>query len=150
MPIDVPKQERCAFCNFIIDKSRFAIVEELEETVAWLPPRQHGLGHVLVIPKRHAPTVLDLPGAEFGTVMWHVHRVANAIAKAFDPAGMNIFQNNGVTAGQTVPHYHVHIVPSYPGDLPGRIFKSEDFERQSKEELDIVAARIAQHLGPLI
>src|SRR5439155_23929892 len=99
-------------------------------------------------PKRHAPTVLDLHGTEFAVIMQHVHRVAHAIAKAFDPAGLNVFQNNGVTAGQTVPHYHVHIVPSYAGDEPGRIFKSEDFERKSREELLVVAERIARHLEP--
>lgn len=146
MPIEIPFQEQCVFCRFVGDLSRFAIIEELPDTIAWLPPRQHGLGHVLVIPKRHATTVLDLQPPEALAVMHHVHRIAHAISQAFDPSGLNIFQNNGTTAGQTVPHYHVHIVPSYPGDPPGRIFKSEDFERVPHEELLETAARIAKHL----
>src|SRR5207244_7580767 len=117
-------------------------------TLAFLPPRQSGKGHVLVIPKRHAPTLLDLEHEEAQAIMRHVHRIAHALSKAFDPAGLNVFQNNGVIAGQTVPHYHVHIVPSYPGDQPGRIFKSEDFERKPREELLVVAERIARHLEP--
>ena len=44
MPIDIPKQERCPFCNFIADRSRFATVAETEETLAFLPPRQNGHG----------------------------------------------------------------------------------------------------------
>jgi histidine triad (HIT) family protein len=148
MPIDVPHQEQCTFCRFVTDLSRFAVVEELPDSIAWLPPRQHGLGHVLVIPKRHASTVLDLDASEALRVMHHVHRVARAISLAFDPSGLNIFQNNGTTAGQTVPHYHVHIVPTYPGDPLGRIFKSEEFERVPHEELLETAARIAQHLSP--
>jgi histidine triad (HIT) family protein len=132
------------------DMNRFAVVEELAETVAWLPPRQHGLGHVLVIPKRHASTVLELAEQEALAVMFHVHRVAHAISRAFDPAGLNIFQNNGLSAGQTVPHYHVHIVPSYHGDEPGRIFKSEDFERVPHEELLITASKIQEKLSPPI
>jgi histidine triad (HIT) family protein len=104
---------------------------------------------VLVIPKRHAATIIDLHGPEALAIMEHVHRVANAISRAFDPAGLNVFQNNGLTAGQTVPHYHVHIVPSYPGDAPGRIFRSEEAERQPYEELTRVAARIAEHLAPV-
>jgi len=146
MPIDVPQQERCPFCRFIARESQSVIVEELDDTLAFLPPRQHGTGHVLVIPKRHASTLLDLDGNEAIAIMRHVHRMASAIAKAFDPAGLNVFQNNGVTAGQTVPHYHVHIVPSYPGDQPGRIFRAEDFERRSPEDLLQIAAQISAHL----
>lgn len=148
MPIDVPQRDRCPFCSYIAGRTQFALVEELADTLALLPPRQCGLGHVLVIPKRHAPTLLDLDSSEAVAVMRHVHRVAHAIAKAFDPAGLNVFQNNGLTAGQTVPHYHVHIVPSYPGDPPGRIFRSEDFERTPYEELLRIAARIVAHLAP--
>ena len=147
MPIDIPKQERCPFCNFIADRSRFATVAETEETLAFLPPRQNGHGHVLVIPRRHAPTILDLEAAEVQAIMHEVHRVAHALSKAFDPAGLNVFQNNGLTAGQTVPHYHVHIVPTYPGDEPGKIFRSEDVERRTHEELLVIASLIAVHLS---
>jgi len=149
MPIEVPQQERCPFCSQIAGPSRFAVVEDLPDTLAFLPPRQCGLGHVLVIPKRHAPTLLDLEPSEAIAIMQHVHRVAHGISKAFDPAGLNVFQNNGLTAGQTVPHYHVHIVPSYPGDAPGRMFRSEDFERVPLEELLRVAAQINAHLEPV-
>jgi histidine triad (HIT) family protein len=148
MPIDVPQRDRCPFCNFINGGGQWAIVEDLPDTLAFLPPRQTGTGHVLVIPKRHASTIIDLERDEALAIMHHVHRVANAIARAFDPAGLNVFQNNGMTAGQTVPHYHVHIVPSYPGDPPGRIFRSEDFERRPYEELLQIAAQISAHLEP--
>lgn len=147
MPIDVPQPERCPFCNNIAASTHLALVEELEDTIAFLPPRQHGTGHVLVIPRRHAPTLLDLDSSEATAIMRHVHRVAHAIAKAYDPAGLNVFQNNGITAGQTVPHYHVHIVPSYAGDSPGRIFRSEEFERVPHDELLAIAARIIASLG---
>lgn len=149
MPIDVPQRDRCAFCSNLAGENRFAVVEELEQTVAFLPPRQSGLGHVLVIPRRHAPTLLDLDSSEAQAIMRQVHRIANAIARAYDPAGLNVFQNNGLTAGQIVPHYHVHIVPSYAGDPPGRIFRSEDVERTPHEALLQVAERIRAHLEPL-
>jgi len=149
MPIEVPQPERCPFCNFVSGASQWAVVEELPETLAWLPPRQHGTGHVLVIPKRHASTLLELDRSEALAIMEHVHRVAQAISKAFDPSGLNVFQNNGISAGQTVPHYHVHIVPTYTGDQAGRIFKSEEFERRPREELLEIAARISAHLEPV-
>lgn len=106
------------------------------------------MGALLVIPKRHAPTVLDLEGAEAEALIHHVRRLSAALMKAFDPAGLNIFQNNGISAGQTVPHYHVHIVPSYPGDPPGRVFQGADFERTPKEELERTAERIIAQLAP--
>ena len=147
MPLDIPNHDRCPFCGNIAGRNQCAVVEDLADTFAFLNPRQFGLGHVLVIPKRHAPTLLDLRPEEAVAVMRHVHRVVGAIVGAFDPAGLNVFQNNGSTAGQTVAHYHVHIVPSYPGDPPGgRIFRSEDFERTPYEERLVVAARIIAHL----
>jgi histidine triad (HIT) family protein len=148
VPIDVPQRDRCAFCNNIAGLNSFVVVEELAETLAFLPARQHGTGHVLVIPRRHASTILDLDRAEAVAIMRQVHRIANAVAKAYDPTGLNVFQNNGVTAGQSVPHYHVHIVPSYAGDPPGRIFRNEDFERRPAEELVEIAERIRAHLEP--
>lgn len=150
MPIEVPQRDRCPFCNYVETRSsQWAVVEELDDTLAFLPPRQSGLGHVLVIPKRHASTIIELEATEALAIMRHVHRVSHAITKAFDPAGLNVFQNNGITAGQTVPHYHVHIVPSYPGDPPGRIFRSDEVERSSYEELLRTAAAINAHLSRL-
>ena len=149
MPIEIPTHEQCPFCGFSSGARQSAVVEDLPETFAFLNPRQFGRGHVLVIPKRHAPTILDLQLDEAQAIMRHIYRIAAAIVKAFDPSGLNIFQNNGLTAGQTVAHSHVHIVPSYPGDPPGRIFKSEDFERVSYEERLDIAARIIVHLPPL-
>ena len=149
MPIQIPVQERCPFCGFGSGERESAPVVDLPGTYAFLNPRQFGKGHVLVVPKRHAPTVLDLKQEEAMDIMRQVHRIATAISRAFDCAGLNIFQNNGLTAGQMVPHYHVHIVPTYPGDQPGRIFNSEDFERTSIEYRLELAQQIMAHLPPL-
>lgn len=148
MPIEIPVRERCAFCNVNGSSSFATMVEELDDTCAFLNPRQYGIGALLVIPRRHAPTVLDLENSELEAVYRHVRRLSQALTSAFDPAGLNIFQNNGITAGQTVPHYHVHIVPSYPGDPPGKIFASAEFERTPKEELIRIAGEIIPHLPP--
>jgi len=145
MPFELPSNERCPFCGNMADPSRSAIVEVLEESLAFVNPRPFGLGHLLVVPRRHAATLLDLNADEAAAITKHVHRLANAISEAFDPSGLNIFQNNGISAGQSVAHYHVHIVPSYPGDPPGRIFHNEDFERVSLEErLEVAASIIAR------
>ena len=149
MPIEIPHPERCAFCRYIEGQGEAAVVEELAETLAFLNPRQYGMGAMLVIPKRHAPTVLDLDSTEAAAVMRHVHRLAHAVTKAFDPTGINIFQNNGISAGQTVAHYHVHVVPRYPGDPGDKVFHADEFERTSIEERLQIAARIIPHLPPV-
>ena len=149
MPIEAPSHERCPFCSNIAGLNQCAVVEDLPDTFAFVNPRMFDLGHVLVVPKRHAPTMLDLHNDEAAAIMRTVHRIAHAIHTAFDPSGLNVFQNNGHTAGQTVGHYHVHLVPSYPGDPPGsRIFRSDDFERTPYEERLVVAERIIRHLEP--
>src|SRR4051795_2750824 len=150
VPFELPehRDNRCPFCTNVLGGNQMAVVHQDDETYAFINPRMSGLGHLLVIPKRHAGTLLDLDVDEAQALMRQVHRLSHALMRAFDPSGLNVFQNNGVTAGQTVAHYHVHIVPSYPGDQPGRIFKSEDFERIPREELLPVAAKIASHLEP--
>ena len=148
MPIELPIHERgCPFCGNIMGGNQTAAVVDTPDVFAFLNPRQFGQGHVLVIPRRHAPTILDLTPDEALAVMTQVHRLAAAISKAFEPSGLNIFQNNGLTAGQMVAHYHVHIVPSYPGDPPGgRIFRSGDFERTTYEHRMELGERIIAYL----
>src|SRR5262245_55526358 len=151
VPIELPKHrnDACPFCTNIIGGNQTAIVFEDEAVFAFLNPRQFGTGHTLVIPRRHVPTVLDLEATDMLALAAQVHRIARAISLAFDPSGLNIFQNNVVTAGQPVAHYHVHIVPTYPGAEPGRIFHSEDFERTPYEERVVTAARIVEQLSTL-
>jgi len=149
MPIEIPQRDRCAFCRYIEGEGQAAVVEQLDETLAFLNPRQYGIGALLVIPKRHAPTVLDLEKSELTAVMHHVHRLADALMKAFDPSGINIFQNNGISAGQTVPHYHVHVVPRYPGDPGDAVFHADQLEPTPMEERLRIAERIIPHLAPM-
>ncbi len=149
VPIEIPQRDRCAFCRYIEGQGQAAVVEDLVDTLAFLNPRQYGIGALLVIPKRHAPTVLDLDVSEAAAVMRHVHRLARALTSAFDPTGINIFQNNGVSAGQTVAHYHVHVVPRYPGDPGDKVFHAHDFEATPIEERLQIAERLIPHLPPL-
>ena len=148
MPFELPqhRDNRCPFCANVMGSNQMAVVYEDDLTYAFVNPRMSGHGHLLVIPRRHASTLLDLEVTEAEAIMRQVHRLANALMGAFDLSGLNVFQNNGLTAGQTVAHYHVHLVPSYPGDTPGRIFNSADVERSPIEERLEIAAQIRAHL----
>jgi histidine triad (HIT) family protein len=93
-----------------------AKVYEDEQTLAFLDVAPASRGHTLVICKPELPTLLDLPPDLLAAVARSVQAVARAIMAALQPDGLNIVQNNGPASGQTVPHYHVHIIPRWEGD----------------------------------
>jgi histidine triad (HIT) family protein len=146
VPITPPELDPCPFCDGLAGKHDWAIVDEVADSLAFIAPRPLRSGHVLVILKRHAPTVLDLSPDELSAVMRHTQRVARAVADALDASGLNIFQNSGVTAGQTVAHYHVHVLPSHPGNDPGRFIPPEERVYVPIEERQRLAKQIASRL----
>lgn len=148
MPIGIPIHELCPFCEGLAGRHDWAIVDDGPDSLAFISPRPLRAGHVLVILKRHAPTILDISPDELAAVMQHTQRIARAVADALDASGLNVFQNSGVTAGQTVAHYHVHVLPSHPGNDPGRFIRPEERVYFPIEERSQLAARIAQRLPP--
>lgn len=148
--LELPGRAPCPFCEYLAGggewAGQWAIVEELRETLAFIAPKPLRSGHVLVILKRHAPTILDLTPDELDAAMRHAQRIAMAVARAMDPTGLNVFQNNGVAAGQSVPHYHVHVLPTFKGDEPGRFIQPEERVLVPLEERNHLAARIAAEL----
>lgn len=148
VPIEPPAHDPCPFCEGLAGRHDWAIVDDQRESLAFITPRPLRSGHVLVILKRHAPTILDLSPEELATVMRHTQRIARAVADALDATGLNVFQNSGVTSGQTVGHYHVHVLPSHPGDDPSRFIRPEERAYVPAEERSRLARRIASHLPP--
>ena len=69
-------------------------------------------------------------------------RLAHAFIDAFGAVGLNMFQNNGIQAGQTIAHCHTHLVPRYPGSDSSRIFREEDYPITPLEELHSLADRL--------
>lgn len=73
-------------------------------------------GHALVLPKEHFDTIFSMDENYTGKVFTVAAKVARAINEEFECDGMNILQNNNEAAGQTVFHFHMHIIPRYKGD----------------------------------
>lgn len=112
--LDLPQDGDCAFCAYL-DGSRPYTVLARDENVAVLVTReQRGVSHLLVVPVRHAPTILDLNDAESDAVMTWLRRAATAINRADRRPGIAVWQNNGVAAGQTINHFHFHIAGTLP------------------------------------
>ncbi len=140
MALELPHRDPCPFCENIAGRHPCAVIEDREATFAFVNPRQLQEGATLVIPKRHVPTVLDLADDEAAAVMQCVVRIARALRDAYEPEGLQLFQNNGVAASQTVPHFHMHIVPRYRGDSWERVAKTPLAARKQ------IAERIKLHL----
>jgi histidine triad (HIT) family protein len=73
-------------------------------------------GHVLVAVKKHAANLFELEVAQAEAIARATVKISNALKKAFEPEGLSVYQANGKAAGQTVFHYHVHLLPRHQGD----------------------------------
>ena len=101
------------FAKILRDEMPSHRVYEDERTLAFMDIMPVSKGHTLVIPKTKGENIFDLDETALSAVIKTTKRVAEAIKKAFDPSGVIITQLNGAKAGQTVFHYHMHIIPVY-------------------------------------
>jgi histidine triad (HIT) family protein len=103
----------CLFCRIVEGKVPAAVVHESPGAVAFLDAFPATRGHVLVVPRLHAPTLLDLDESVIGELFKTVSEVQRKVQKALQPLGMNVGWNHGKPAGQHVFHLHVHILPRF-------------------------------------
>ena len=111
--------DNCLFCKIVRGEIPAIKVHEDAQTLTFMDVHPASPGHTLVISKAHAPNLLEIAEADLLAVASTVQRVARAVQKALHPDGIRIGQFNGAAAGQTVLHYHVHIVPMREGQKAG-------------------------------
>jgi histidine triad (HIT) family protein len=100
----------CPFCQIVAGTLPAAVVHESRGAVAFLDAFPAARGHVLVVPRLHAPTLLDLDENAIGELFQAVCAVQRKVQKALAPIGMNVGWNHGRPAGQHVFHLHVHVM----------------------------------------
>jgi len=106
----------CVFCKIVAGTIPSIRVHEDGQTLAFMDIGQVNPGHVLVALKAHAENLYALDDAQAAALGRASARVARAIRDAFAPQGLSVYQANGKPAGQTVLHYHVHLLPRHEGD----------------------------------
>ena len=106
----------CVFCKIVAGQIPSTRVYEDEHSLAFMDIGQVNPGHVLVAVKKHADNLYALDDAQAAAVARAGVRVARAIRDAFKPEGLSVYQANGKAAGQTVFHYHIHLLPRHAGD----------------------------------
>lgn len=140
---DTPAGE-CLFCKIARGLIPAAKVYEDDLVLAFMDIGPVNEGHVLVATRRHAVTLYDLTDEEAAAVLRASRRIGLAIRAAFDPPGLMLFQANGPEAGQTVFHFHMHLVPRWADDGAGFTWPRHP---QSPEALRAVAGRVAAALN---
>ena len=118
----------CLFCKIAAKEIPSSIIYEDDRAFAFLEIHPRSPGHTMVIPKVHAPTLVDLPEAEVGPLFTAVKKVAALLKKAplgsapaasdtgAKPEGITIGMNQGRASGQEVDHLHVHLMPRWHND----------------------------------
>ena len=106
----------CVFCRIVAGQIPSTRVFEDEHTLAFMDLGQVNPGHVLVAAKRHAANLYELDEGQAAAVARACLKVSKAIQETFKPEGLSVYQANGKAAGQTVFHYHVHLLPRHTDD----------------------------------
>jgi histidine triad (HIT) family protein len=134
------RTEDCLFCKITAKEISAKIIYQNEQVVAFLDVMPRTTGHTLVIPKVHAPNILELPDAEVAPLFAAVKHVAEMLSRSLASDGITIGINQGRASGQEVDHLHVHLLPRWHGDGGGAI--QSVVNAKPKESLDEIAEKI--------
>lgn len=107
--LKLASNDDCAFCSYLDGRRPYTIIVQNQNIAVLVTREQRGMPHLLVIPIRHIETILDLPDREAGDLMRGVRQAARAIDEVYRRPGISIWQNNGLSAHQTINHLHFHV-----------------------------------------
>ncbi len=116
--------DKCLLCRELETKKN--IIYEDDSVAVMMGPAPAAPGHVMVVPKKHYPIIEQIPDDEFGKIFNIVNKVSTAIFEAAEATGTNIIIQNGVAAGQLIPHAFIHVIPRNDED-------DLDFQWQPKQ-----------------
>ena len=133
-------QEDCIFCRIANGEIPSKTIYEDEDFRAILDLGPASRGHALILPKKHFADVFALDDETASKVFVVARNVASRMRKALNCDGFNLLQNNGETAGQSVFHFHMHLIPRYEGDSVG--LPAWKPGAPTQEELEATAALI--------
>ena len=127
----------CIFCKIASGEIPAKKIYEDQKFLAILDVNPRAIGHCLIIPKKHATTLTDLPKEDAGPIFQIVQHLAKTITERLGAKGYNIGSNNGEAAGQAVPHLHLHIIPRYDTDKHKAGFEAAfQVNEDAKKDID--------------
>ncbi len=106
----------CVFCRILQGELPGMMVYEDDWTAAFLDIAKDVDGHILVVPKKHVQSILDCDRETLGHVMDTVKILSHHLVERCGYDGVNLLNASGESAGQSVPHFHIHLIPRKTGD----------------------------------
>ena len=103
----------CIFCKIIAKEIPSSIIYEDEKVIAFLDISQTTRGHTLVVPKEHFANIYSVDEETLSHLIKVVQKLSVKLKTKLDANGINILNNNELSAGQTIEHLHFHIIPRY-------------------------------------
>lgn len=135
------KMDDCIFCRIANGTIPSKTLYEDESFRVILDVNPATKGHALILPKEHAADLYELPDEAAKDVLVLAKKMAKTMRDRLGCDGLNLVQNNGEAAGQTVPHFHIHLIPRYAGD--GQTLGWEPREAAS-EELEEIRRKMTE------
>lgn len=129
------KDNNCIFCKLANGDIPTATLYEDDDFRVILDANPASKGHALILPKEHYADLYELSDAVAGKVMILAKKMITKLTDVLGCDGYNIVQNNGKCAGQTVFHYHLHLIPRYEGDTVGLGWKLNELTEEDKEDI---------------
>ena len=108
--------EDCIFCKIIAGKIPAAKIYEDEKIISFLDIMPANKGHCLVVPRKHAQTLIEMSEEDLVATVKAAKKIARALSLSFGNGSFNIVMNNGKEAGQLVNHAHIHLIPRFQKD----------------------------------
>ena len=134
--------EDCIFCRIVKGEIPCFKVYEDERVLAFEDINPISEGHTLIIPKKHAENLWEIPGEDLSAIHLASQKIIHAIKEALNPAGVAVLQLNGRGVNQVVMHYHLHLMPR-SGDKPELPVSCWDLKEGDMEAIKETAEKIA-------
>ena len=125
----------CIFCKIANGEIPSATLYEDEDFRVILDLGPANKGHALILPKAHAANIYEISDDMAAKAMILAKKMATKMTEALKCDGFNLVQNNGEPAGQTVFHFHMHLIPRYEGDQVGITWKPGTLTDEVKNEI---------------
>ncbi len=131
--------DNCIFCKIAAGSIPSTSIYEDDDFKVILDINPASKGHAVILPKNHAANLFELPEEDAEKIFKVAKKCGAAMMKSLNCDGLNVLQNNGEAAGQTVFHLHTHLIPRYNGDSvnidwePGTMEDAEKLAQEIKE-----------------
>lgn len=136
--------DNCIFCKLAHGKIPTTSIYEDDDFKVILDTAPAAKGHAIILPKTHAANIFELPDEYCEKIFKVAKKCGSAIKNAFNYEGLNVLQNNGEAAGQTVFHLHVHLIPRNTDD--GITIKYVPGNNTDEKETEKTAEKIKEYL----